>query len=205
MGKIMKKKTLLNLLGAAFLAAATGSATAAVPYAVDKFLFSENLTNSGDENETNVLNDWLDSSAGIAAGYAGFNATFESKTNNASVLAVSNGTLGQWYLDVEPNQPGFFLLKFGNGGTGGADDTYYFENIAELTKLVWSNEQVNFLTGGDCGAKNQAACNIGRLSHYTLFADPPDIILLNSVPEPGSLLLLGLGLVGLAAARLRQA
>jgi hypothetical protein len=183
----MRCRTMLYALAAGLFAIAGGSASA-TPYALDTFLFSANLGNSGDALETSTLNHWLSS----APGYAHVSATFDYKVDSASSLVVSNGTAGQWYLDLAPSTPGFFLLKFGTGNTG-FDDTYYFENLADLSKLVWENSQVNFLTGGDCAANNQKACNIGRLSHYTTFQDP-----VGGVPEPGSLALCGLSLAALA-------
>jgi hypothetical protein len=200
MENIMKYKMLLNLLVSGLLAGTAGSASAGSTYALDRFLFSANLRNSGDATETRTLNNWMDSAAGIAAGYGNANAIFDSKEDAGSFLVASNGiNSNEWYLDVSPNKPGLFLLKFGTGGTGVANDTYYFENIGDLTKLVWSNAEVNFLTGGNCGANNQAACNTGRLSHYTLFTDPPE-----TVPEPASLLLFALSLAGLASLRGRH-
>jgi hypothetical protein len=111
--------------------------------------------------------------------------------------AVQNaGTADQWFLDSGAATSGYFLLKFGIGGTNATADTFFFHNIGELNKLVWSNDQVQFLTGGDCRNGKDNACNIGRLSHYVEASG-----LTVEVPEPATVLLFGLGLFGFAIAR----
>lgn len=141
------------------------------------------------------------------------------------ITAIADG--GQWYIDVGTATPGYFMLKFGTGTTN-QNSHYFFRNdgLVGDTKLVWTNEQVNFLTGGgNCfipdaipskrpKAPDLSSCNSGRLSHFafggaidTGSADGGD----NGgggpteVPEPGSLALAGLGLLGVASARKKLA
>jgi hypothetical protein len=187
----MKMKTLF-LLGIMTI----GTAANALPYGRDSLLGSWQSPNSGDAAEQQALADLL----GIA--FADLTLTDKQDTPGGAPASQNPGTTDQWYLDVAPEAPGYFGIKFGVGGISVTSDTFFFTNIAELTKLVWANEDVDYISGGDCDS-NPSKCNIGRLSHYALFdgdgvggeGDP------DSVPVPAPLALMGLGLIGLMGAR----
>lgn len=163
---------------------------------LDNKIGEAKLANSGEATELNALNSIL-TNLGIAAG----NLTLDFKLEQMDVgfNVKADSVSGQWVIDTAPAQPGYFLLKFGIGGTTATADTFFFENIGELTQLVFSNEQVQFLTGGNC-ARNNNACNIGRLSHYSTFGSTPPFVV---IPEPTALLLMGIGLIALGFGRRR--
>jgi hypothetical protein len=154
----------------------------------DSFLGAQNLGNSGLATEEAALEALL----------SGQNAIFDVKLDQGNAffhIQVCPTNPNQFYINVAPNSPGYFVLKFGTGGTTATADTFFFTNIAELTELVFTTSQVQCLIGGP-GCPNNT--NTGRLSHYTLFNGN------QQAPEPGTLALLGIGIIGVALVRRRR-
>ena len=193
----MKKFHKLTALAALTLGT-LGSAQAAV---IDELLGSISSPNSSNATEQAAL------------------LTFPG-TTGATLTTRIDGTNGATFVDGlwtinlgnTTNAPEYFALKLGNGGTGVANDTYFFRNSQETGILAWSNAQVNNLTGG----LNNT--NIGRLSHVSFFdvsfpgGTPPAGTPTTppgggstAVPEPGTVALLGLGLLGFVASRRKSA
>ncbi|HAR95436.1 MAG TPA: hypothetical protein DCR97_05670 [Deltaproteobacteria bacterium] len=132
--------------------------------------------NSGNE-ESWILNE-LNWSSVTITGVTGW-----QNTATPGVIAVDFGSV----------QPEYFFVKTGYVGVRTppktTPDHFLFENVGNLNWGVIST-QLSY-----DGLKIK---NIGKISH-TGYTDP-----VTSVPEPGSLLLLGLGLIGVGAVARRK-
>jgi PEP-CTERM motif len=180
----MKKHSIKSLVAVAALAA---SSTAwSIPVAtvggLDALIGSTTLAHdSGEAAE-----------AAWASSVLGFTVTFDEKTEcDCSWESVDETN---WFaLNFGLDAPAYYLVKTGNGSsidadtpTDGSDRHFLFSNLNQLQYAVISLTQLGF--GG--------SIDITKVSHVTAFGSTP-------VPEPTTLALLGLGLLGAAASRRR--
>lgn len=199
----VKKNWLLGAMPVLGMLSVLSAAQAAPIYTIDTFLAKDTLASSGDAAEL----DWIKLVTGdntLTLDFKVDTPTPSAVLNDNDPAVANDQPSNSWYIDVAPKTPGYFLVKFGDGGPGSVvtwKSHYAFTNVADLTKLVFSNAQVD----GATGRPNCNQCNIQRLSHYVGFGggnggggddDVP-------VPEPGVLFLMGAGLLGLGMARRR--
>lgn len=173
----------------AILALGIGSAAHAKTVTLDTFLGSAELDKANPETEIAELETLLK----LTAGSLEFDNKFE-ETGLTYSLATNKTTDGDdiWYVDVTPDTPGWFILKFGVGNTG-IDNTYFFENIADFSILAFANDgNINNLLDGCTSPGSPTDC---KLSHVTTVVP---------LPAGAILLITALGGLGIAARRRRK-
>jgi hypothetical protein len=145
----------------------------------DNLVAKTTLSNNGQATETN----WVSSQI---SGEAVFLGKFD---DNFDWLST-----GDDYAHLLPTTPLYFLVKLGMGGLSG-DTHLLFDNQADLEYAVFN---LSTLAQGNSTSSPGKHMNIGRVSHISMFNSAA------SVPEPGLIGLLGLGLIAIGAQRRRR-
>lgn len=183
---------LWKVIAATSVLVLSGAAAQAAVYNVDPLRCTLTLANSGDANELNAIANCMNTTNGTSLTGSDLVLDTALKGSQQTIQTDANDS---FFVDLGTDRMGFFMLKFGNNSSGFRN--YIFENLAEYSKLVWTNDQIGdimvttdcFQTGGDC-----------KLSHISFATDPSAQV---PLPATGLLLLGGIG--GLAALRKRKA
>ena len=152
---------------------------------VDSILYTTDLGNSGDA----TVEAWVNSVLNPDSATLSFK--FEIDENLASPWTLVDGSFvddnNPIYAFELTTDPEYYLLKLGGGNFTG-DTHVLYDNASSLSYAVI-----------DLGLLGQGATiDITRISHISEFNA-------TSVPEPGTLALFGLGLLGLMLTARRQA
>jgi len=150
----------------------------------DTFLASADLGNSGAATEK----AWVDSILG------GDNTlTYYDESSAVNIWTVTDQDAATYALQFGSGaEPEYYFLKLGTGNTG-YDTHYLFNNLASLNFAV-----VDFAALAESSNWDGSYFNLGRVSHIGGYGGT------TSVPEPSTIALMGLGLLGMGAAARRR-
>jgi hypothetical protein len=176
--KTLKKLALVSMLA---LSSPAWSIPLATVGGIDDLIGQTTLANSGAANEIS----WIESVLGYGIDDAAYTQT---QVTAADWVGVDNNP-GTFAIGLD-GPADWFLVKIGNN-SGSSFSHFLFDN---LTSLNWA-----VIDLVEMGFNENNSVNIGKISH--LGTAPPS----TSVPEPGVLALMGLGLLGFGLTRRRKA
>lgn len=176
----MKKyiSILMAITGLAIMANTSWAITMSDVISVDKLITAATLSDSGDATELAWVNTVLGTTYTTMKKY--------DTPDGAGWVAV-DGESGVYAIDFLSESPGYFFIKVGAGKKDPPYTHYLYENLASLNWGV-----INLSVNEDITIKE-----IGKFSHIGELGE-------TAVPEPATLILLGLGLLGIAGIRRKK-
>lgn len=177
------------LLSGMWLAGGAHAVIISTVGALDEILYSTTLPDSSELAEE----EWMEAMLGVdivydkVTGSAG--ESWEQVTEDDGTTAIEN----QWAFDFGAgNEPTHYLLKLGDGNLNG--DSHFL--MSNSVARQWAHILLTDFPTQNGGPGGEKTIDIFRVSHVATAGA--------QVPEPGTLGLLGAGLIGLGLMRKRK-
>ena len=176
----MKKylASLMILCGVIVFAAHAHALTMNEVGSVDNLKNYTKLSNSGDTTEL----DWVNSILGTS-----FTSMVKYDTEDGAGWQEVTGATGVYAIDFQSESPAYFFIKVGVGRNDPPYTHFLYENLESLNWGVIDLSVADGIT----------ILEIAKLSHIGELGNV-------AVPEPATLILLGLGLLGIAGFRRKK-